>query len=86
MIILFIRICIIPILNIGNQIVKLGKYVEEKYRYKYTIFSQIFHYEIFLSHLNGVEYFENWGALCQMDIQYIVIKIDYSDGDLIYFT
>lgn len=63
------------------QIVKLDKYVEGEYRYEYTILSQISDYETFVSHLNELDQTVNWGDPQQMDVQYIVIKIDYSNGD-----
>ena len=63
------------------QIVKLDKYVEGEYRYEYTILSQISDYETFASHLNELDHSVNWGDPRQMDVQYIVIKIDYSNGD-----
>lgn len=63
------------------QIVKLDKYVEGEYRYEYTILSQISDYETFVSHLNNLDHSVNWGDPRQMDVQYIVIKIDYSNGD-----
>ena len=63
------------------QIVKLDKYVEEEYRYEYTILSQISDYETFVSCLNELDHSVNWGDPRQMEIQHIVIKIDYSNGD-----
>jgi hypothetical protein len=32
-------------------------------------------------HLNELDHSVNWGDPRQMDVQYIVIKIDYSNGD-----
>lgn len=63
------------------QIVRLDKYVEGEYRYEYTVLSQISNYETFVSHLNELDHSVNWGDPRQMDVQYIVIKIDYSNGD-----
>ena len=63
------------------QIVKLDKYIEGEYRYEYTILSQISDYETFVSYLNELEHSVNWGDPQQMDVQYVVIKIDYSNGD-----
>ena len=63
------------------QIVRLDKYVEGEYRYEYTILSQISNHENFVSRLNELDHSVNWGDPCQMDIQYVVIKIDYRNGD-----
>ena len=63
------------------QIVRLDRYVEGEYRYEYTILSQISDHEAFVSHLNELRHSVNWGDPRQMDIQYIVIKIDYHNGD-----
>lgn len=63
------------------QIVQLDQYVEGEYRYEYTILSQITDIETFVLHLNELDHSVNWGDPRQMDVQYIVIKIDYSNGD-----
>ena len=63
------------------QIVRLDKYVEGEYRYEYTILSQISNHENFVSRLNELDHSVNWGDPRQMYIQYVVIKIDYRNGD-----
>ena len=63
------------------QIIRLDKYVEGEYRYEYTVISQISDCETFVSQLNKVDHSVNWGEPRQMDVQYIVIKIDYDNGD-----
>ena len=63
------------------QIVRLDKYVEGEYRYEYTVLSQISNNEAFVRQLNELDHSVNWGDPRQMDVQYIVIKIDYSNGD-----
>lgn len=63
------------------QIVKLDKYIEGEYRYEFTILSQISDYETFVSDLNELDHSVNWGDPRQLDVQYIVIKIDYNNGD-----
>ena len=63
------------------QIIRLDKYVEGEYRYDYTVLSEISEYVAFVSQLNEMEHSVNWGDPYQMDVQYIVIKIDYSNGD-----
>ena len=63
------------------QIVKLDKYIQEEYRYEYTILSEISDCETFISRLNKLEHSVNWGDPQPMQVQYIVIKINYSNGD-----
>ena len=63
------------------QIVRLDKYVEGEYRYEYTVLAQISDFEPFIARLNKIKHSVNWGDPQQMDIQYIVIKIDYLNGD-----
>lgn len=68
------------------QIVKLDKYVEGEYRYEYIILSEINDCSTFVAKLNNLKHSVNWGEPGQFDIGYIVIKINYLDGDfdLIY--
>lgn len=68
------------------QIVRIDDYVEGEYRYEYTVLSHVFDQETFVNKLNSLEHSVNWGEPSQLDINYIVIRIDYSNGDydLIY--
>lgn len=63
------------------QIVRLDKYVEGEYRYEYTILAQISDYTTFVSRLNKLKHSVNWGDPGRMNVQYVVIKIDYHNGD-----
>lgn len=63
------------------QIVSLDKYIEGEYRYEYTIISRITDKEVFVTRLNGLQHAVNWGEPQQMEEGYIVIKIDYLNGD-----
>ena len=63
------------------QIVRLDQYIEEELRYEYTVLSQIVDCEAFVCELNEVEHSVNWGDPRQMDIGYVVIKINYINGD-----
>lgn len=63
------------------QIVRLDEYIQEEYRYEYTILSQISDCKTFVSRLNELEHRVNWGEPSVMEIQYVVIKIDYRNGD-----
>jgi len=63
------------------QIIRLDKYVEGEYRYEYTILSEVTDYSTFVSRLNQLKHSVNWGDPRQMDIGYVVIRIDYRNGD-----
>ena len=63
------------------QIVKLDDYVEGEYRYEYTILTQITDYKSFVARLNGLKHSVNWGDPQQLYEGYVVIKINYRNGD-----
>ena len=63
------------------QIVKLDRYVEGEYRFDYSVLAQISDCDTFVSRLNQLDHSVNWGDPRPMEVQYIVIKIDYSNGD-----
>ena len=63
------------------QIVRLDKYVDGEYRYEYTVLSQISDPVTFVNRLNSLKHSVNWGDPRQLDVQYIVIRIDYRNGD-----
>ena len=63
------------------QIVRLDKYIEGEYRYEYTTLSTITDYSTFIDRLNQVDHSVNWGDPGRFDLNYIVIKIDYHNGD-----
>lgn len=63
------------------QIVRLDEYVEGEYRYNYTVLSQITDCAAFVDQLNKVDHSVNWGDPRQMDVQYVVIRISYLNGD-----
>lgn len=68
------------------QIVKLENYVEGEYRYEYTVLSEITDKAAFIERLNNMEHSMNWGDPYVLESGYVVIKIDYLNGDydLIY--
>lgn len=68
------------------QIVRLEEYVQEEYRYKYTILSTILDYSTFVDRLNDIKHSVNWGDPGTFELGYVVIKIEYLDGnyDLLY--
>lgn len=63
------------------QIVRLDKYVEGEYRYDYTVLLEISDCATFVSRLNELDHSVNWGEPQQMDIGYIVIRVNYNNGD-----
>ncbi|MBR2622086.1 MAG: hypothetical protein IKC97_06890 [Clostridia bacterium] len=63
------------------QIVRLDKYVEGEYRYEYTVLCEIKDTSVFVERLNNLECKVNWGDPKQMNTEYVVIKIDYLNGD-----
>ena len=66
---------------ISVQIVRLDRYVEGEYRYDYTVLSQITDCQSFVSRLNQLEHSVNWGDPWTLEVQMIMIKIDYRNGD-----
>ena len=63
------------------QIIRLDEYVVGEYRYEYTVLSEISDCETFVSRLNEWDHSVKWGDPRQMDIKYIVIKVNYVNGD-----
>ena len=63
------------------QILKLDKYVEEEYNYEYTVLSEISDSMTFVNRLNHIKHSVNWGDPLLLDVQYVVIRIDYLNGD-----
>lgn len=63
------------------QIIKLDKYVEGEYRYEYTVLSKISDNTKFVNRLNDIEHSVNWGDPRQMKNGYVVVRIEYHNGD-----
>lgn len=63
------------------QIIRLDEYVKGEYRFEYTVLSDISDYKTFVSELNKVRRSVNWGDPRQMYAEYIVIRIEYHNGD-----
>ena len=63
------------------QIVKLDKYVTGEYRYEYIVLSEISDYYDFIERLNNIKCGVNLGEPIVLHEGYIVIKIDYINGD-----
>lgn len=63
------------------QIVQLGEYIEEEYRFEFNILSTISNFHTFIERLNNVDHRVNWGDPLLMDMQSVAIKIEYQNGD-----
>lgn len=68
------------------QIISLDVYVENEYRYEYTVLCEITDKEVFVEQLNDLKQTVNWGEPKQFNEGYTVIRIEYFNGDydLIY--
>lgn len=64
------------------QIIQLDRYVEGEYRYEYTVLAEISDLAVFVEQLNNLKHTVNWGEPSQMDVGYIVIRIEYLNGDV----
>ena len=63
------------------QIVRLDKYVQEDYRFEYTVLSQIDDFHDFVGRLNAIKHSVNWGDPRTMYESYVVVRIEYINGD-----
>ena len=63
------------------QIVRLDRYVQGEYRYEYTVIYEANDYHMFVSQLNQLKHSVNWGDPGLLKEGYVVIKIDYLNGD-----
>ena len=63
------------------QIIKLDQYVEDEYRYEYTILAEISECSEFVKQINGLKHSVNWGEPTDVNVGYIVIRIQYQNGD-----
>ena len=63
------------------QIVRLDRYVEGEYRYEYSVLAKIADCTSFVSQLNRIKHTVNWGDPYLVDVGYIVIRIEYHNGD-----
>ena len=63
------------------QIVSLGEYVEDEYRYDYTVLYEIEDCVLFVEELNELKHSVNWGDPMVLNVGYTVIRIEYTNGD-----
>ena len=64
------------------QIVRLGKYIEEEYRFEYTVLTDVSEKEPFVERLNNIKYSgSSLGDPSVLKEQDVVIRIVYKNGD-----
>ena len=63
------------------EIVRLENFDGEKYEYEYTVLAQITDKATFVDRLNKVETSINWGEPRILNMQELVIRIEYFNGD-----
>ena len=66
------------------QIIRLDECKEEALAFEYTVLVEIDDIETFVNRLNQVENCCYWDEPSTLKAQYIVIKIDYDNGDYDY--
>lgn len=64
------------------QIIQLDRYVEGEYRYEYTVLAQITDVQAFVEQLNSIEHSVNWGEPSVLYTGYIIIRVEYLNGDV----
>lgn len=63
------------------QIVKLDKYIEDELRFEYTVLAEITDCKEFINKLCSIRQTENWSAPRMIDVDDVVIRINYTNGD-----
>ena len=63
------------------QIIKLDKYIDDELKFEYTVLADIEDKSTFIKRLNDLKHSVNWGDPMVLKEGYIVIKIDYLNGD-----
>lgn len=63
------------------QVISLDNYVEGQYRYEYTVLCEVTDKSAFIERLNSIECVVNRGEPSVLNVGYIVIRIDYFNGD-----
>ena len=63
------------------QIVRLDEYIEGECRFEYAILAEITDHATFINKLNNLKHSVNWGDPTHMELEYVVIKIVYHNGD-----
>lgn len=70
------------------QIVSLDGVVKDEYRFEESILCEIEDISVFIERLNALEHSVNWGEPSVLEIGFVVIKINYNNGDfdLIHYS
>lgn len=63
------------------QIIRLDTYVENEYRFEYTVLCEIADTKTFVKSLNNLKQTVNMGEPSTLKTGYTVIRIDYLNGD-----
>ena len=63
------------------QIVKLDSYDNNEYTYGYTVLAEIEDQSTFIEQVNNLKHTVNWGDPYRLELESIVIRIDYHNGD-----
>ena len=63
------------------KIIRLEEYVEEKYDFKYTVLCEVVDCVTFVERLTSIKQSVNWGDPYTLNTGYIVICIEYENGD-----
>ena len=63
------------------SIIKLDEYITDEYRFDYTVLCEISDTLAFIENLNNISHSVNWGDPGTLEVGYIVIRIDYINGD-----
>ena len=63
------------------QIIRLDKYIEGEYRYDYTVLAEISDCPEFVNQVNQLKHSVNWGEPTDINVGYVVIRIQYQNGD-----
>ncbi|MBR2930150.1 MAG: hypothetical protein IKC32_02865 [Clostridia bacterium] len=67
---------------VSIEIVRIGDYIEEEYRYEYEVLSTVADHSWFIDDLNDIEQKKNvLGAPFVLDNGHVVIRVGYSNGD-----
>ena len=63
------------------QIIRLDSYVEGEYRFDNAVLCDVEEYAAFLNQLKNIKHSVNWGEPTDLNEGYVVVKINYLDGD-----
>jgi len=68
--------------NVGSiQIVRIDKVASAEDGFEYTVLSHIDDSKDFAERLNNIDHSTNWGDPIPIQVQHVVIRIEYINGD-----